>query len=543
MNALIKKCSLTTFTTFLNLPLILSRRLYVIFSKNGNYLFEEDFVNGMLKLFFGSSYEIVELFFNIFNISDDVIHLQDILLTFKFLTSDQKEIVNYEKVINSMAKRVGFSLNLTNFKNYIFSEDVRILISFLKLIYIKKPFSYNVINIFRYQLYKSNNEASFSSDVSDESSQSSFEVLDYLSLKKFKFYKIKNKRLFKFKAVVIDNNIFIFQTDKDTKIEIFQSVIPLSIYFIKKGTAILKDRSLFYLTFNLKFSNSLPSYNDKYFFKLNNSFYEFLERINYSIEFNDFSRNYKYLKDAGQGSYGKVCLFENVHLDKKIAVKKISKRRNEVNMDTVINEIDILKFLKNNPNENIIKVEHIIEDYDFFYLVMEYLPCNLTTYLSSNRKDCNKNDITKQIANGLKFLHSNGIIHRDIKNDNILIDYDQMNVKIIDFGLSKVLYKYEFTNEPYGTIAFSAPELLNKHSYNFKVDFWSYGVLIYLIYYNYHPYENELKLLSLDDLMDFVNLKFSTTFSETVDPCINLIIKGCFEKEPMYRNLITIMNE
>jgi len=339
--------------------------------------------------------------------------------------------------------------------------------------------------------------------------------------------------------------MFIFEFDKEANLEFFHSVLPLSIYFIKKGTAILKNRTLFFISLNLKYSNCQLSDSERFFFKLNNTFYEFLKKINYQVDFNEFSNKYKFIKDIGEGRYGKVFLFEKIGNDEKVAIKKISKRKPETNIERLLNEIDILKFIKDNPSENIVKVENIIEDYDTFYIVMEYLPFNLSSYLSKNIHNCNKNQITKQIVNGLKFLHSNGILHREIKTENILIE-NEMNVKITDFGFSKVLFKHEFTNEPCGTLPYSAPELLYKHFYNYKVDFWSFGVLTYLIYYNTHPYENELKVLSLEKLINFIKLEFSIAFSETVHPGINLIIKECFAKDPLFRidanKLFTIMN-
>lgn len=109
---------------------------------------------------------------------------------------------------------------------------------------------------------------------------------------------------------------------------------------------------------------------------------------------------------------------------------------------------------------------------------MEYLTNSLDFILHKNSiKDECKSKIVNKIADGLLFLHSNGIIHRDLKPENILVERvgdDDYSIKLIDFGFSKVLYVDEFVlNEPFGTLAFAAPEIINKKSYNYKVDVWS----------------------------------------------------------------------
>ena len=87
--------------------------------------------------------------------------------------------------------------------------------------------------------------------------------------------------------------------------------------------------------------------------------------------------------------------------------------------------------------------------------------------------------IFKQIILALKFIHENNIVHRDIKLDNILIDLDN-NIKICDFGVSRIINKGDIMLEQCGTPAYIAPEiLLNKGYEGFKVDVWSAGVVLY----------------------------------------------------------------
>lgn len=90
-------------------------------------------------------------------------------------------------------------------------------------------------------------------------------------------------------------------------------------------------------------------------------------------------------------------------------------------------------------------------------------------------------EITFGIAKGLQFLHNRGIIHRDIKLENIMMtDKTKFAVpKIIDFGLAKILSKSETSSDPFGTIGYVAPEILKSEPYSFPCDLWSLGCLIY----------------------------------------------------------------
>ena len=103
------------------------------------------------------------------------------------------------------------------------------------------------------------------------------------------------------------------------------------------------------------------------------------------------------------------------------------------------------------------------------------------------------NDYVKQIANAIGFLHENGIVHRDLKPDNILVQQnssDSITLKLIDFGLSKVMGVHETTNEPYGSICYTAPEIIKGNGYTHKVDLWSFGVLSFYMQYALLPFDD-----------------------------------------------------
>lgn len=121
-------------------------------------------------------------------------------------------------------------------------------------------------------------------------------------------------------------------------------------------------------------------------------------------------------------------------------------------------------------------------------------------------------EISRQLLNGLKYLHSLDIVHRDLKPENILLSiipakpgerktepWDEgefsVQVKIADFGLAKFLGKFKFTTTLCGTPAYVAPEVLvnnEDRKYNKSVDMWSVGVLLYVCLCGFPPFSEEL---------------------------------------------------
>ena len=92
--------------------------------------------------------------------------------------------------------------------------------------------------------------------------------------------------------------------------------------------------------------------------------------------------------------------------------------------------------------------------------------------------------VFRQILSALSHLHSVGILHRDIKLENIMIKDDlngEITVKIIDFGLSAIKFSKELKYDSVGTLAYCSPEILLRRPYDEKIDIWSSGLILYNI--------------------------------------------------------------
>lgn len=156
-------------------------------------------------------------------------------------------------------------------------------------------------------------------------------------------------------------------------------------------------------------------------------------------------------------------------------------------LDLLEREVEIHKKL-NHPN--IITLKDNFEDDKNFYIVMEYAENgNLYRQMKRQGKFTEREafNIFSQTCLGIDFLHKNSIIHRDLKPENLLIDKNK-RIKLCDFGWSAVndeTARYTFC----GTVDYMAPEMILGHAYNYSVDIWSLGVLLYEILHGEPPYK------------------------------------------------------
>ncbi|EJW02300.1 CMGC/CDK protein kinase [Edhazardia aedis USNM 41457] len=185
--------------------------------------------------------------------------------------------------------------------------------------------------------------------------------------------------------------------------------------------------------------------------------------------------NYKTNKKIGEGTYGKVFRSEHIKTKRLCAIKKIPSNKEEGWTFTTIREIKVLKKLS---HRNIIQLLDIeIDDFELS-LIMEFLPFDLAALVFNDYRfsDNQIKSITYQILDATNYLHNLGLIHRDIKTNNILLDKEG-NAKLADFGLTKKSSAM-MTNRVC-TLWYRAPELLlGSHEYCNKVDMWSIGCCI-----------------------------------------------------------------
>ena len=210
--------------------------------------------------------------------------------------------------------------------------------------------------------------------------------------------------------------------------------------------------------------------------------------------------NYNISDVIGYGTFSKVRLAESKEIPGDFyAIKIIDKELLKGNEDTLEKEISILNLLQ---HPNIIEIVEVYEDKSKIYLVMELerggeLFDRIIEKGSYPEKDAA--DLVKQILSAVAYMHSKGVIHRDLKAENLLYHTKENNSKIMisDFGLS-AMEDTDIMRTACGTLGYVAPEVLSKKPYGKPVDVWSIGVITYILLCGYQPFydENDYNLAS-----------------------------------------------
>jgi len=137
--------------------------------------------------------------------------------------------------------------------------------------------------------------------------------------------------------------------------------------------------------------------------------------------------------------------------------------------------------MKKAVHKNIIRLLEVFENKQHIFFVMEYAEGgDLLQLIKKVRKMSERatKPLFKQITQAIKYCHDNNILHRDIKLDNILLHKSQ--IKLCDFGVSRLITPGQTIKEQCGTPAYIAPEIINRKGYKgTKADIWSFGVLLY----------------------------------------------------------------
>lgn len=218
-----------------------------------------------------------------------------------------------------------------------------------------------------------------------------------------------------------------------------------------------------------------------------------------------------------------------------------------IKCDNYINEVKIYENLK---HKNIIKYIFSEQINNYYFLYLEYIKGGSIKNLIDQFGGFNESLIkkyTKQILDGLKYLHDNKIIHRDIKCANILIG-DKGTIKLTDFGCSKIINvskKDSSSNEEYctslkGTIPWCAPEVICHKKYGKKADIWSLGCTL-IEMTGHKPWGNIENIYQIMNKIGKSNL--TPAIPDYLSDNFKNFLDLCFKRDPKKRaNLKTLIN-
>ncbi|DAZ97558.1 TPA: hypothetical protein N0F65_005530 [Lagenidium giganteum] len=238
----------------------------------------------------------------------------------------------------------------------------------------------------------------------------------------------------------------------------------------------------------------------------------------------------------GRGRFSKVC--EGVHKQSGIrhAVKIIDKSKLVATEKELLRtEIAILKLVK---HPNIIELHDVYEDRQHIYIVTELVSGGELFNRIVGRSRYTETEarmVMMPLLESVAYLHRLGIVHRDIKPENILCGERLNDLKIADFGLSKLVHPEEIMKMPCGTLNYVAPEVLSLVGYGKEADIWSVGVIMFLLLRGELPFHGKTKNEIIQKTLHAdINLEHDMAWS-SISPSCKALLKGLLTKDPSKR--------
>ena len=331
----------------------------------------------------------------------------------------------------------------------------------------------------------------------------------------------------KFKKVTanykIDNVLDIIDIPASLSKNRYITKIPLSSFLYEKNINTISNNNIVIYQ-NNKFDINNLKYEKINFEKLNNNKFkinfktlEFQNSYGYKIKFTDL---YYPIDIIGTGSFGLVISAVKISTHEKIAIKIVDKKKDIIDISILNNEVNVIKKLN---DKRILKIYEVLDTHKYFYIFMELIEGGSLKDLIINRyknpntkylfRDSECAEIMKGLLESLEYLHKNYIIHRDIKPENIMFKNkdDLSSLILCDFGLAYKMQDEKFISSKCGTTLFMAPEMFKNRKYDYLVDSFSAGIVLYIltsggkhpIFDNHMTTEEYIKTLKKNENFNF----------------------------------------
>lgn len=186
--------------------------------------------------------------------------------------------------------------------------------------------------------------------------------------------------------------------------------------------------------------------------------------------------NIKLQNKLGSGKFGRV--FEGNVKDQEVVYKIL---KYSIHSDIFENEINIMKHL---AHPNIPKLVGYCQKNSFYCIIIERCQgIDLLNYIEFyDISQSKKKYISTQLLDIVEYLHSVFILHQDIKPENIIIDMNTTNIKLIDFGISTFLVPQNKIKGIAGSMGYMAPEIIKNEFYSYPSDIYSYGMTLFVLW-------------------------------------------------------------
>jgi serine/threonine protein kinase len=245
--------------------------------------------------------------------------------------------------------------------------------------------------------------------------------------------------------------------------------------------------------------------------------------------------DFRLVQTVGKGGFGKVLKVQNLRGSGKgkIYAMKILRKQHVVDTRQVKTTKTERRILQQIDHPFVVKLRYAFQSSSKLYMIMDYYSGGSLFYHIERRGQFCENDVrffAAEITLALEHLHCHGVIYRDLKLENILLD-DLGHVALTDFGLSKdECNETNLANTFCGTPVYVAPEVIAKEAYGFSIDWWALGVVMYELLSGRVPFASRDRRRMFDKIVNS-EVEFCNFFSKDAQSIIGELLA----KDPDFR--------
>ena len=346
----------------------------------------------------------------------------------------------------------------------------------------------------------------------------------------------------KYYAVLNEKEILFYSSSLKNELCTIWNLNETVITIMKKSTI----NKYFYYPIKIIYKNNYMSY---LLFEEKENQIEFGKQLKINIGNKNYEDYYDNNEKIGEGHFAVVKKCIEKKSGKEYAVKIISKNKlKKKDLDLILQEKNYMKLIH---HPNIVSLKEDFEDEKYIYLVMDYYKGgDLYSYIyeiKKGNKEINEKKIAKIIkiiAQSIRYLNYFGIVHRDLKPENIVFGEkdDISSLTLIDLGVAITLSYGQTTEEPLGTLEYISPEIFTRKPYSHKVDVWSLGIILYILFTNgkIFPFDCDSKDKDERDKIIgkkivFLQQEYPTEFFKNKSKYLINLIDKSLEKSPEKR--------
>ena len=464
-----------------------------------------------LGMEFSNSKNLLDLYSkNKPNIKNEDSNVIQLTIPEKKVKKIENENINKNKISRKQHKQIN--KNLEEIDENKFNVDENIGLSFAK----------------KYE--KDNNKESQGSSLNESYESNDNEEKENIGMEGY-IYKKQDEKIKQIYFKLIYKDLYYYKTKEEKK---HKGMHNLSGVYLKEDEPMIFEGKKFY-----SFIIIFPSKERKYYVIDEKEYKNWLISIRKAVGYSNLSDIYEIKEVLGKGKFGLVRLGIHKENKRKVAIKIINKKLvSSFDLEQVKTEIEILKIAQ---HPNIIRLYEIFDNEKYIYIIMEYCGGgDLFSYIEKRGfklKESRAAEIIHKLSTAIYYLHQYGIIHRDLKPENILMtnENDDSDIRLLDFGLGKILGPNEFCNEPFGTFSYAAPEVILEKPYNFKADLWTIGIITYLLLAGFLPFDDENSEKEIARQTVYEPTPFPSNVWDNISKEGKMFVENLLEKDPKKR--------